>query len=546
MRSLRRFRLLAVSTLLLSGLAPTAGQAASRDRVSATVRVLGVRAGAQDVAGYAPGAFREVNRSLVPRERLARVKAAARLGSDTPVSREAGAPGARAPALSLGFDAIFEQIGTTPADPTGAVGTDFYVTAVNSHVAVYDRTGTEVVAPTRLRTLGGVLPAGAFDFDPKVIYDAYDDHFVLAFLAANSMHSWVVVAAIPGATADVPGTWCVTRLGGDQTADDGKQFADYPGLGYTADRVTLTTNQFDFATLSIFETAQILSLRKSQLYDPTCAASLVPKVFAHKATRQPDGAQAFTIQPAQTYGGVEPTTQFMASFAFSSNISGKKLVVWRLKTASGTLKLAKGFVSVGTAKIPPWGTQGGGSTSTANTFWDTGDLRLVNAAYDADVGTLYTAHAVEHDFSASTDSYVESGVRWYEIDPANTLSASGVLRKGLIGESRRDLAWPAIVPDSAGVLHLTYSQASAPLSEYLSAYAATVQPAATGFAAALLHAGEARYEASTGPERWGDYNAASRDPLDGTYVALVNQYPVSDGVGSTLLWQQWVELVFNT
>jgi hypothetical protein len=50
-------------------------------------------------------------------------------------------------------------------------------------------------------------------------------------------------------------------------------------------------------------------------------------------------------------------------------------------------------------------------------------------------------------------------------------------------------------------------------------------------------------EAIPGPERWGDYAAVSRDPTDPNFVAVVNQYALDDGSGTTLDWQQTVHVV---
>ena len=47
----------------------------------------------------------------------------------------------------------------------------------------------------------------------------------------------MLVVAIPDQTADDRSTWCGTRIGGDRTAGDGRQWVDYPGLGFSADSV---------------------------------------------------------------------------------------------------------------------------------------------------------------------------------------------------------------------------------------------------------------------------------------------------------------------
>lgn len=52
-----------------------------------------------------------------------------------------------------------------------------------------------------------------------------------------------------------------------------------------------------------------------------------------------------------------------------------------------------------------------------------------------------------------------------------------------------------------------------------------------------------RMEAVPGPERWGDYNGLSRDPVNGGFVAVVNEIAVADGGGATDDWQQVVHVV---
>ena len=109
-------------------------------------------------------------------------------------------PALKAPVSSLHFDAI-PRIGPNwPADPSGALGETAIVTAVNTSVAVYDRTGVTLLAPTPFATLG-TFPPGTDVFDPKVVYDPYGQQFVLVFLAVHDSleRSWIVVAAMPGA-----------------------------------------------------------------------------------------------------------------------------------------------------------------------------------------------------------------------------------------------------------------------------------------------------------------------------------------------------------
>jgi len=448
---------------------------------------------------------------------------------------------ALSPSNAFGFDAI-PRIGRNfPADPSGALGTTYFLTAVNTSYAVYDRTGTSVLGPSPLRGLLG-FPARTQLFDPKVVYDQYAETFVLAYLAINDSlrRSWIVVTAIPEATATDPTTWCASRIGGDRTSGDGRQWSDYPGLGFDLDRVVVTTNQFDFAAPQPFRGAQILSFPKASLYD--CGAALAFDTITARSLRTPEGFQAFTLQPAVTVGAA-PTAQYLLSFR-KTGPSTSALTLWRLRDVGGVLALAKASLQTGRVRAPYPGTQGGGDLDVVNTYWDVGDLRLINAYYDADRNLVYAAHTVFRDLKPDTGGrYEESVIQWFEVQPADPLSGSTLTRTGVVGEVETDAGWPVVATDGAGNLFVSYSRASSVTGEYLSAWAAEIVPGSTDAATTLLVQGTARFEAMPGIERWGDFNGISRDPADPSRIVMVNQYAVSDGSGTTMDWQQVVNVV---
>jgi hypothetical protein len=447
-------------------------------------------------------------------------------------------PSIGAPSQTMGFDAIPRIGGNWPADPTVAICDSAFVTAVNTSFAVYDRAGVSLLGPDPLRPLFP-LPNGTQVFDPKVVYDQYRDRFVVAFLAVNDARrkSWILIIAIPDATAHDISTWCGAQIEGDRTTGDGKQFADYPGLGYDRDHVAVTTNQFDFGT-EAYRGAQLISMRKSRLYD--CQRTLTVETFAGTDTRNPDGSLAFTIQPATTSGSGHHL--YLMSFQ-----DGRPnfVVLWRLRETDHGLALQNTALKVGPVSIGPYGTQGGGSLRAPNTWWDPGDLRMTNAFADLSDARVYGAHVVAKDLRPDpvTDGYLEAVIRWYEVRVKPQLRRATISRTGTIGAPEADVGWPAIGTDVDGNVFVTYSRASTPLEEFLSAWVARIAPGRTASASVLLAAGSARMEAVPGPERWGDYSAISRDPIDPSLVAVVNQYAREDGAGATLDWQQTVHVI---
>jgi hypothetical protein len=299
--------------------------------------------------------------------------------------------------------------------------------------------------------------------------------------------------------------------------------------------VTITTNQFTFPSFAgRFRYAQVLSLDATTLYDCTTPTPEAV-VFGGTQTRAPNGAPAFTIQPAQT---VDATGGPQLLLSVEVLGKGSYLVVWKLKGAADGLKLRRAIVPVGRAPFPISGTQAGGSVDDGDTFWDTGDGRLVNAFYDGDDRELYAAHNVAKDVRPDLDLfYIESVARWYEVRPGRALKDSAVERRGTVGAPGVDVGWPSVATDAAGNLFVAYSRAGAVPGEFLSAWVAEVAPTGNAATQLLLRAGTATYDAVPGPERWGDYTAAVRDPVTGG-VATFNQAAVGSDA-----WQQVVHLL---
>jgi hypothetical protein len=522
-----------VAAVLAVALAPTAATAASSPRL---------RSDPGTVARPpidAAGASRAGSTSPI-RMRPAIIASEGTVSGPTaPVAAEARPP--RAPVSGTHFDAIPQQNDFYPADPTGAIGVENVVTAVNTSVAVYGRDGSVRLPST---PLDGLTPEIVGErFDPKVVYDQYTQTFVLTWLIRREaeQESWIIVTTIPDATASTMSTWCGAQLHGDGVDDNGPQWADYPTVGYDANSVAIATNAFNFQQRRGFAYAQILHVPNDELFSSTCDGTVALTVFAQDATRDPDGTKAFTLQPAQT-DGPSNGDQFFLSY----DETGPAVVVWRLRETTAGLALRRRALPVSRAQISPYGTQRGGSYRDDDTWWDPGDLRLVNAFFDARLRRVYAAHVIFRDLRPDrvTGGYPEAAIRWYEVHPTRKLKASRVTRAGIVGTPETDAGWPVVATDAAGNLFVTYNRASKPLGEYLSAWAAQIRPGTTRARLTLLAAGTSRMEALPGVERWGDFNAINRDPVDGSYIAMVNEYARSDGAGTTTRdWQQTFDLV---
>jgi hypothetical protein len=103
-----------------------------------------------------------------------------------------------------------------------------------------------------------------------------------------------------------------------------------------------------------------------------------------------------------------------------------------------------------------------------------------------------------------------------------------------------------VATDASGNLFVTFSRASEPLGEFLSAWAAEIPPGSRTATLAELVPGTAKHDAISGIERWGDYTGIDRDPIDPNRVAMINQIAVPSSVCGTTsggCWQQTVNVV---
>ncbi|MGH9194823.1 MAG: hypothetical protein ACRD1T_03680, partial [Acidimicrobiia bacterium] len=161
------------------------------------------------------------------------------------VPTEARAP---MPAPSVSFDGIANADNpflVRPPDPVMDVGPNHIVQAVNLSFAIYDKTGTELVAPAPLDSVWSGMPGNnvcedqGFG-DPIVLYDHLADRWLISQLAIPSgfteFHQCIAVST----TGDPTGSYHTYDFLYSKTL-----LNDYPKLGVWPDGYYMTVNQFE-------------------------------------------------------------------------------------------------------------------------------------------------------------------------------------------------------------------------------------------------------------------------------------------------------------
>ncbi|HET7360409.1 MAG TPA: hypothetical protein VFI78_00580, partial [Salinimicrobium sp.] len=132
---------------------------------------------------------------------------------------------------SLVFDAATS--GSTPTDPTGAVGPNHYVNAWNSAFAIYDKQGNVLLPPAALESIGGTFE-GEDEGDPIVIYDSFADRFLITQFSFTPNSFLVAISKGPDPVND---GWYTYRF------ETGDRIPDYPKFSVWSDGYYITTNK---------------------------------------------------------------------------------------------------------------------------------------------------------------------------------------------------------------------------------------------------------------------------------------------------------------
>jgi hypothetical protein len=130
--------------------------------------------------------------------------------------------------------------GCLPPDTDGAVGPNHYVQAVNTAVAVFNKsTGAMIKGPTEINQLWAGTTGACFnqnDGDPIVIYDQLADRWLISQFTSTAPYAECIAVST---TADPTGTYYLYEF--DESPN---VFHDYPHIGVWPDAYYMSTNEF--------------------------------------------------------------------------------------------------------------------------------------------------------------------------------------------------------------------------------------------------------------------------------------------------------------
>lgn len=445
----------------------------------------------------------------------------------------------------FGYDDNGTEIGTfsIPPDPHGAAGTDRVLAVVNKMIEARSKTGTLIFRDSLKDFFSplGAATLGTLAFDPKVIYDQFENRFVVVTLELTdtargdaSNRSRILLAVSKDSTPDAATAthWNYFSIDSKTSINGVDSWADYPGFEVDEEAIYVTNNMFSFGT-RLFQGVRLWIVPKGAtggFYGGSAAS-----VTVHNPFTDPDSVPT-TAQPCQVYGaagiGSGGLGNYLVAYGGVSDGTNELVQVVRVDNPLGAVTLTHEFVNVGNIDngVPlPNAPQSGTSTLIS-----TGDPRALDCVWRGN--QIWLTATINPGTGPDAG---QATAHWFKLNTSAVPGGAIVLSdQGNIGGE--DIAngsytfYPSVAVNANGDAMFGFA-ASAPIT-FAGAFAAgreSGDAAGTVQTPLIVKAGEASYVRTFGSSRnrWGDYSGISVDPANDTDFWVFNEF--ADVQGST-------------
>ncbi|MEN1785856.1 MAG: choice-of-anchor D domain-containing protein, partial [Bacteroidota bacterium] len=401
--------------------------------------------------------------------------------------------------VKVGFDGGSNQdnadvngIQVAPPDTQGDVGPNHYIQMTNSVTTIFDKSGNTLFGPVPnsvfFQNLDPVL-AGTNDGDPIVVYDQFEDRWIVSQFAVDQGAPYFMLIAV-SETADPLGAYNQYAISYET------DFPDYPKLGIWNDALYITTR--DFANGQSFAGFSLVAINKFDMYNGVATSAQRFEI---------DDPEFDGILPADADGTVPPPAgEPHYSMYLSAGGNSLNLITTTIdfdNPSNSTLV----FGSVAVAPYAFFETevpQPNGQSLDVLPFFLMYRLQYMNFGSYA---SMLTNHSVQQQAGGTF------GVRWYEFrkssGPWDTYQQGTYLPDDGLNRWMGSIAM-----NEEGDIALGYSVVSSELNPSIRFAGQTASESGTG----ILNVPETSILegtlSSSGTNRWGDYSMMSIDPVD--------------------------------
>ncbi len=479
-----------------------------------------------DLQGYASNKQQAQDKAVKPTKEqaadVAEEAAASEMGpAAAPLEGDGtNSPAPSDPAATTNFIGLDEN-GLIPPDAMIAAGPSNLVEVVNDEIAVYTKSGGLAAGPFTLQAWFG-RPAGDFIFDPTVMYRGGRFYVITLFRNSTTQVSEILLSA--SRTNNAAGAWCNYSFNGEQATTN---WADFPRIGATSDKILIATNQFTWAS-NAFENNFLLELPKASI--DACAGFGFTTWFSFFDS---NGSLGFTLNPVLDYDAFGTSAFHLVNTRFGS---ASVITVWR-KAAGGAW--SRFDITTAAYGIPPGARQPGTATLVR-----TNDNRMLSAV------KRYNKIWAIHTSSLNPGcGFNIASIHVIAINaPASTVTAP-TLNHDLHyhGGCTLDYYYPAITVDGNGNMLMVFNRSSTgerPNVRFAGWHAASFPNQTTliggggYFSSSIVGAVPGAFTETRG--RWGDYSGISLDPVSPQqFVWVAGEILAGNNLWTTRIGKIW-------
>ncbi len=418
-----------------------------------------------------------------------------------------------------------------PPDTTGAVGIDKVVNVLNNNVVIQDKLTGSVLSLASLNSFWASTGASG-PFDPRVMYDPYNNRWLIAAVSnAQTANSSVLIAI--SQTADPQGSYNLFRFivgcaAGSPGCNAQGGWADFPMLGFNKNWLAVAWNQFTINTLA-FTDGRMLVLDYPSLREGTTTATIFSGITA--------AIGGFCAHPATTFSPTEETLYIPTHISSGG-------AVYRLHNITGTPDAPNFNVDPANRTRPggAW-TQPGGDVLPQQCVPGVGaptqtcpatirGIETADAFIRSNVvfrnGKIYYPQTIALPIGGITNNS-RLVAQWTVLNSDGTFSDGGRVEDAAatLINGGKNYAYPSIAVNKNGDMLFGFSEFES--DDYADAgytFRTAADPAGTMRDPVIYKEGEDYYQKtfSSNRNRWGDYSHSVVDPINDRDMWTVQEY----------------------
>ena len=409
---------------------------------------------------------------------------------------------ASSPEPDTTFNGLDDSGNSIPPDVNGAAGPDHLMITLNTEVRIQDREGNNLFT-TSLGVFWGSLPGFGGTFDPKILYDPYENRWIMVTPSGSEPALSRIYFAV-STTSNPLDEWHMFWIDADES---NQTWFDYPSIGFNKKWITVSGNMFG--------------------NDYYRTVFVIDKMAAYNGDENPGytrfaTSQAFTLVPSITYDSVVEDQYLIAT---SNGDQGGNGYIKKFRLSGDVDNPV--FEYQGAIGVPdPWAN---GAGQAGNFLPQKGSGEKINSVDSRMENVIYRNNklwAVHHIFLPANNPQ-RTAVQLWELDTDGT-----ILQRFRIDDPSNlfSFAFPTVAVNANEDIMIGHNVFSS--TQYAGAgysFQAYYDEPNTVRDYYQYKAGENPYYKTfgSGRNRWGDYSATAVDPVNDYDFWVLQEYAAS-------------------